>query len=98
MSSQLSTTCSNGTEVDQRATPIVAVEHNQLQTMASEKVDPIDCRYHRPFIEQYPLDATCTAQIDLCSTNRCKSMHGIIPPTFRIRGNHLAHAASWDII
>ena len=38
---QLSTTCNNATEVAHWQLP-VAVDHNQLQTMASETVDPID--------------------------------------------------------
>ena len=37
---------------------LVAVNHNQLRTMASETVDPIDWSYPPPH-EQFPLSATC---------------------------------------
>ena len=37
---------------------IVSVDHNQLRTMASETVDPIDWSHPHPY-GQYPLSASC---------------------------------------
>ena len=37
---------------------IVAVNHNQLQRMASETVDPIDWSHPYPHV-QYPLSVSC---------------------------------------
>ena len=39
---ELSTTCSNATDVAQWETPIVTVNHRQLRIMASETIDPIE--------------------------------------------------------
>ena len=66
----LSTTCSGITEVAYGKL-LVAVDHNQLQTMASKSVDPIDWSLPPPFTEQYPLSTTYTCkyalQIKSCS-------------------------------
>ena len=49
---------------------LVAVNHNQLRTMASENVDPIDWLHPPPYTGQYPLSSTyCTLQCGL----GCKS-------------------------
>ena len=66
---QLSTTCSNATDVAKRAAPSC----NRLQpaldngvsdrTKASKTVDPIDWLLPPPFTGQYPLSATCMVQM-----------------------------------
>ena len=49
---------------------LVAVNHSQLRTMASETVDPIDWLHPPPYTRQYPLSSTyCTLQCGL----GCKS-------------------------
>ena len=45
---------------------LVAVNHNQLRTMASETVDPIDWSHPHPQ-GQYPLSATCIVWISATS-------------------------------
>ena len=51
---------------------LVAVNHKQLRTMASETVDPIDWSHPPPYTGQYPLSSTyCTLQ---CGPS-CKSQH-----------------------
>ena len=48
---------------------IVAVDHNQPLTMASETVDPIDRSHPPPYTGQYPLSSTyCTVQCWLQNT------------------------------
>ena len=42
---------------------LVAGDHSQLWTMASETADPIDWPLPPPFTGQYPLSATCIAQM-----------------------------------
>ena len=45
---------------------IVAVDYNQLRTMASEAVDPIDWLHLLPYTGQFPLSSTyCTVQCGL---------------------------------
>ena len=56
MWSQLSTTCSNLLKQSNEE-PLVAVDHNQLQTIASETVEPINWSHPNPH-GQYPLIAT----------------------------------------
>ena len=42
---------------------LVAVDHNELRTIASEMVDPIDWLHPPPYTGQYPLSSTyCTVQ------------------------------------
>ena len=62
---QLSTTCSNLLK-QPNGELLVAVDHNQLRTMASETVDPIDWQHPQPYTGQYPLSSTyCTVQCGL---------------------------------
>ena len=45
---------------------LVAVDHNQLPTMASETVDALDWSHPPPYTKQYPLSSTyCTVQFRL---------------------------------
>ena len=45
---------------------LVAVDHNQLRTMASETVNPIDWSLPPPYTGQYPLSSTyCTVKCGL---------------------------------
>ena len=49
------------TKVAQWGAPIVPDNYNQLRTMASETVDPIDWPHPPPYTEEYPLSSTyCT--------------------------------------
>ena len=60
---QLSTTCCNLLTLP-NGELLVAVDHNQLRTMASETVDPIDWSHPPPYTGQYPwasLIAQCSA-------------------------------------
>ena len=54
----LSTTCSN-LQKQPNGKLLVAVNHNQLPTMASGTVDPIDWSHPPPDTGQYPLSSTC---------------------------------------
>ena len=66
----------------------VAVDHNQLRTMASETVDPIDWSHTSPSWAVPP-------ERLLHSINRCSlSSTGIRSCNFSMRGNHLAYAAT----
>ena len=66
---QLSSTCSNFLKWP-NGELLVAVNHNQLWTMASETVDPIDWSHPPPYTGQYPLSSTyCILQCGL----GCKS-------------------------
>ena len=61
---------------------LVAVDHNQLRTMAPETIQPIDCGY--------PFSDIRTVQIGATSAwNRTMV-------AFRIRSNNLAYAATQD--
>ena len=77
---QLSTTCSNVLKQPNWKL-LVAVNHNQLQTMASETVDPIDWSHHPPLWAVPP-------ERIVHSINQCNRS---------IRGNHLAYAATQGI-
>ena len=87
---QLSTTCSNLLN-QPNGELIVAVDQNQLWTMASETVDPIDWS-HPP-----PLWAVSPERL-VHSKNRCSSattwFRSCNLETFSKRGNHLAYAAT----
>ena len=62
---QLSTTYSNLLK-SPNGEFLVAVDHNQLRTMASETVSPIDWSQPPPYTGQYPLSSTyCTVQCGL---------------------------------
>ena len=91
---QLSTTCSNLLKYP-NGELLVAVDHNQLWTMASEKVDSIDWS-HPPPSWAVPPDHL------VHSINRCSSATAGIRSwnvaTFSMRGNHLAYAATQGII
>ena len=50
---------------------LVAVNHNQLCTMASEMVDPINWPLPPHFTGQYSLSTTCTVQIGAASASPC---------------------------
>ena len=54
---QLSTTCSNLVKYP-NGELLVTVDHNQLLTMASETVDPINWSHPPPYTGQYPLSST----------------------------------------
>ena len=61
----VSTTCSN-LQKQPNGELLVAVDHNQLWTMASETVDPIDWSHPPPYTGQYPLSSSyCTLQCGL---------------------------------
>ena len=70
---------------------VVAVDYNQLQTMASEAVDPIDWSHPHPH-GQYPPERLVHSinWYSLSST-------GNRPCNFSMRGNHLAYAATRGI-
>ena len=55
------------TEAAQWGIILVAVDHNQLWTMASETVDPIDCRSHPYRQGQSSLSASCIVKISAAS-------------------------------
>ena len=55
------------TETAQWGIILVAVDHNQLWTMASETVDPMDCRSHPHPHGQYSLSASCIVKISAAS-------------------------------
>ena len=74
---QLSTTCSNVLK-QPTGELLVAVNHNQLQTMASETVDPIDWSHPPPSWAVPP-------ERLVHSINQCNRS---------MRGNHLAYAAT----
>ena len=84
---QLSTTCSNLLK-DPDGELLVAVDHNQVRTMASEKVDSIDWS-HPPPSWAVPPDRL------VHSKNRCSSATAGIRScnlaTFSMRGIHLAY-------
>ena len=86
---QLSTTCSNVLK-QPNGELLVAVNHNQLQTMASETVDPIDWS-HPP-----PSWAVAPERL-VHSINQCK-LSGIRTCNSSMRSNHLAYAATQGII
>ena len=70
--------------------PLVAADHNQLEIMTSEMINPIDAHYPQPSTRKKAPSATCTVQIG-AANNR------IAPTTFCIRGNCLAYEATQGI-
>ena len=82
---QLSTTCSNVLKY-RNGELLVAVNHSQLRTMASETVDPIDWS-HSP-----PLWAVPPERL-VHSINQC-NLSGNRTCNRSMRGNHLAYAAT----
>ena len=87
---QLSTTCSN-TLKRHNGDLLVAVNHNQLRTLASETVDTIDWSPPPPTSWAVPPD-----RLVHC-TNQC-NLRGNLTCNRSIRGNHLAYAASQVIV
>ena len=86
---QLSTTCSNALK-QPNGELLVAVNHNQLQTMASETVDPIDWSHPR-------LSWAVPPERLVHSINQC-NLSGNRTCNHSMRGNHLAYAATQGII
>ena len=82
---QLSTTCSNVLK-QPNGELLVAVNHNQLWTMASETVDPIDWSHHPPSWTVPPqrLEHRIN-QCNLSGTRTCNCS---------LRGNHLVYVAT----
>ena len=85
---QLSTTCSNVLK-QPNGELLVAVNHNQLRTMASETVDPIDWSQPPPSWAVPPeRQVHSINQSNLSGTRTCNR---------GMRGNHLAYAATQGI-
>ena len=82
---QLSTTCSNVLKQPNGELQ-VAVNHNQLRTMASKTVDPIDWSHPPPSWAVPP-------ERHVHSTNQC-NISGTRKCNRSMRGNHLAYAAT----
>ena len=86
---QLSTTCSNVLK-QPNGKLLVAVNHNQLRTTASETVDPIDWSHSPPSWVVPPERLVHSInQYNLGVTRTCKGSR---------RGNHLAYAATQGTI
>ena len=85
---QLSTTCSNVLK-QPNGELIVAVNHNQLRTTASETVDPIDWSHPPP---SWAVPPERLVQ----SINQC-NLSGNRTCNRSMRGNHLAYAATQGI-
>ena len=93
---QLSTTCSNLLK-QPNAELVVAVDRNQLRTMASATVDPIDWSHPPPYTGQYPLSSTyCTVQCGLQIT-RLAALSEPRTCTFGLPGLRTACAATQGI-
>ena len=86
---QLSTTWSNVLK-QPNGEHLVAVNHNQLRTMASETVDPIDWSYPPPSCGVLP-------ERHVHSINQC-NLSGTRTCNRCMRGNHLDYAAARGII
>ena len=84
---QLSTTCSNVLQQPNWEL-LVAVNHNQLRTMASKTVDPIDWSHTPPSWAVPP--ERLVYSINQCSRNRTCNRS--------MRGNPLAYAATQGIL
>ena len=68
---------------------LVAVDHNQLWTMASETVDPIDWSHPPPYKGQYPLSSTyCTV---LCGLQITRLAALSMPRTCDLRNARPTH-------
>ena len=76
------TTCNN--VLKQPNGELVAVNHNQLQTMASETIDPIDWLHPPPSWAVFP-------ERHVHSINQC-NISGTGTCNRSMRGNHLAYA------
>ena len=75
----------------------VAVNHNQLRTMASETVDPINWSNPPPYTGQYPLSSTyCTLQCGLQIT-RLAALSQPRTCDFRMPDQRTAGAATQGI-
>ena len=86
----ISTTCSNLLKKPNWEL-LVAVDHNQLQTMALETIDPIDWVHPPPLWAVLP-------ELLVHSINRCSlSSTGNRSFNFSMRDNHLAYAATQGI-
>ena len=85
---QLSTTYSNVLK-QPNGELLVAVNHNQLRTMASEMVDPIDWSHLPP---SWAVPPECLVH----SINQC-NLSGNQMCNLSMRGNHLAYAATQGI-
>ena len=83
---QLSIICSNVLKQPNREL-IVAINHNQLRTMASETVDPIDW-LHPPPSWAVPLERLMHS-INQCNLSRNRTCNR------SMRGNHLAYSATF---
>ena len=83
---QLSTTCSNVLKQPNWEL-LVAVNHNQLRTMASETVDPIDW-------SQPPQSWAVPPERHMHSINQC-NLSGTRTCNRSMRGNQLAYAATF---
>ena len=66
----LSTACSNATEVAQGLLP-VAVDHSQIRTMASERIDSIDLPLPPPFTGKYLRSSNCLVQMEVTNHKIC---------------------------
>ena len=73
---------------------LVAVDHNQLRTMASETVDPIDWSHPTPSWVVPP--ERLVYSINRCSTATA-GIRSCNHATFSMRGNHFAYAANQGI-
>ena len=82
---QLSTTCSNVLKQPNEKL-LVAVSHNQLRTMASKAVDPIDWSHPPP-------SWAVPAERHVHSINQC-NLGGTRTCNRSMRGNRLAYAAT----
>ena len=86
---KLSTTCSNVLK-QPNGELLVAVNHNQLRTMASETLDLIDWWSHPPPSRAVPPERL------MHSINQC-NLSGNRTCNRSMRGNHLAYAATQGI-
>ena len=86
---QLSTTCSNVLKKPNEEL-LVAVNHNQLRTMASETVDPIDWSHPPPSWAVLP-------ERHVYGINEC-NLSGTRTCNRSMRGNHPAYAATQGYI
>ena len=93
---QLSTTCSNVLK-QPTGELLVAVNHNQLRTVASETVDPIHWSHPTPSWAVPPERLVHSINQCNCSGNRTCNRSGNRTCNRSMRGNHLAYAATQGI-
>ena len=86
---QLSTTFSNVLK-QPNGELLVAVDHNQLRTMVSETVDPIDWSHPPPSWAALP-------ERHVHSINQC-NLSGTCTCNRSVRGNHFAYAATLGMV